>query len=299
MIDRCFRLHGIPRKFVTDRDKLFTSNFWKTVIAELGIKHSMSTAFHPQTDGQTERANQTLEAYLRHYVSYRQDDWLKYLAAAQLAINNQVSATTGKSPFFANHGRHPDLHTDAKDSVKAQDGMITASEWKDTYDEMKERIKNMQHNVLTREKVKKNPQLKRGDRVYVLTKNFGTKRSTKKLDHVKVGPFLIKGQTGPVNYRVQLPSDTRKHQVFHISQLEPADPETPLQETFHQENFEDDVFEVEKILQQKGQQFLVKWKGYPSSDNTWEPLKNLTNCRLLLREFQARGRSRQKASARR
>jgi hypothetical protein len=72
-----------------------------------------------------------------------------------------------------------------------------------------------------------------------------------------------------------------------------------LQETFHQENFEDDVFEVEKILQQKGQQFLVKWKGYPSSDNTWEPLKNLTNCRLLLREFQARGRSRQKASARR
>ena len=113
---------------MTDRDKLFTSNFWKTVIAELGIKHAMSTAFHPQTDRQTERANQTLEAYLRHYVSYQQDNWVRYLAAAQLAINNQVSSTTGKSPFFANYGRHPDLYTDAKDSVKAQEGMITAAE---------------------------------------------------------------------------------------------------------------------------------------------------------------------------
>jgi hypothetical protein len=79
----------------------------------------------------------------------------------------------------------------AKDSVKAQEGMITAAEWKETYDEMKEKIKRMQQNVLNREGFKKNPQLKKGDRVYVLTKNFGTRRSTKKLDYVKVGPFLI------------------------------------------------------------------------------------------------------------
>jgi flagellar assembly factor FliW len=76
---------------------------------------------------------------------------------------------------------------------------------------MKEKIIKMQNGVLRREQIKKNPLLKRGDRVYVLTKNFGTKRSTKKLDYVKVGPFLIKEQTGPVNYRVQLPSNTRKH----------------------------------------------------------------------------------------
>jgi hypothetical protein len=74
LIDRVFRIYGFPRKIVTDRDKLFTSNLWKTFVAKIGTKHAMSTAFHPQTDRQTERSNQTLEAYLRHFVSYQQDD---------------------------------------------------------------------------------------------------------------------------------------------------------------------------------------------------------------------------------
>jgi len=64
------RYHGIPSSFVTDRDKLFTSNYWKTLVASIGIRYKLSTSFHPQTDGQTERMNQTLEAYLRHYVNY-------------------------------------------------------------------------------------------------------------------------------------------------------------------------------------------------------------------------------------
>jgi hypothetical protein len=73
-------------------------------------------------------------------------------------------------------------------------------------------ITKMQSRVESKESTfKKNPQLKEGDRVYMLTKNFGTKRPSKKLDYVKVGPFLIIKQTGPVNYQVALPSDTRKH----------------------------------------------------------------------------------------
>jgi hypothetical protein len=286
LIDRVFRIHGLPRKIVTDRDKLFTSNLWKTFVARIGTKHAMSTAFHPQTDGQTERSNQTLEAYLRHFVNYKQDNWLSYLPMAQLAINNQLSSTTKETPFWANHGRHPDLWQEALPSVEAQSGIDIAKQLQDAYGRMTAAITTMQKNATSRQsQFKKDPQLKEGDRVYVLTKNFGTKRPSKKLDHVKVGPFLIIQQTGPVNYRVALPSDTRKHQTFHVSQLEPADPETPLQETFHQENFEEDVFEVEKILKQKGQRYLVKWKGYPHSENTWEPLKHLSNCRLLLQEF--------------
>jgi hypothetical protein len=205
---------------------------------------------------------------------------------AQLAINNQLSSTTKETPFWANHGRHPDLWQEALPSVEAQSGIDIAKQLQDAYGRMTAAITTMQKNATSRQsQFKKDPQLKEGDRVYVLTKNFGTKRPSKKLDHVKVGPFLIIQQTGPVNYRVALPSDTRKHQTFHVSQLEPADPETPLQETFHQENFEEDVFEVEKILKQKGQRYLVKWKGYPHSENTWEPLKHLSNCRLLLQEF--------------
>jgi len=136
-----------------------------------------------------------------------------------------------------------------------------------------------------RDKIRKDPQLKEGDKVFIRTRNFGTKRNSKKLDHVKVGPFLIEKRTSPVNYKVALPADTRKHQVFHISQLEPADPEIPLQETFHQETYEDDVFEVERIVAQNGERFLIKWKGYPDSENTWEPRKNLDNCGEKIRDF--------------
>ena len=71
--------HGMLEQLVSDRDKLFTAKFWKSLMAQLGIKHKLSTAYHPQTDGQTERMNQTLEQYLRCYVNYEQNNWVKLL----------------------------------------------------------------------------------------------------------------------------------------------------------------------------------------------------------------------------
>ncbi|CAA77892.1 env homologue [Cladosporium fulvum T-1 virus] len=130
------------------------------------------------------------------------------------------------------------------------------------------------------------PLLKEGDKVYLLTKNLKTRRQTKKLDHVKVGPFFIDKVVGPVNYRLRLPPDAKIHPVFHISKLEPADAETPCQESFHFEPEAENEFEVEKILDKKGQRYLVKWKGYDESENTWEPRINLANCYQLLRQFQ-------------
>ncbi len=91
--------HGLPKEFITDRDKLFTSKFWEMLTAELRINHKMSTAYHPQTDGQSKQMNQTVETYLRHYVNKNQNNWVQLLLTAQFAYNNTQNETTEETPF--------------------------------------------------------------------------------------------------------------------------------------------------------------------------------------------------------
>ena len=88
---------------------MYTSKFWQTLTAQLGIKHKCSTAFHPQTDGQTERMNQTVEQYLRAYVNYDQDNWVQHLPIVQYAYNNAENKKIGMTPFFANYGHNPQI----------------------------------------------------------------------------------------------------------------------------------------------------------------------------------------------
>ena len=106
-IDNIFKHHGLPSSIISDRDPRFTSNFWRATFQILETKLNLSTAFHPETDGQTERAIRTVEQMLRGYVGPRQKDWADYLPLLEFAYNNSVQATTGKTPFFLNYGRHP------------------------------------------------------------------------------------------------------------------------------------------------------------------------------------------------
>ena len=106
-VKHVFRLHGLPRSIVSDRGPQFASAFWQRLCNRLGIDRRLSTAFHPETDGQTERMNAVMEQYLRAYVSYLQDDWADWLPLAEFAANNQASETTGVSPFFGMHGFDP------------------------------------------------------------------------------------------------------------------------------------------------------------------------------------------------
>lgn len=291
VLDRLVRYHGIPTSFVTDRDKLFTSNFWNTLVACLGTKHKLSTAYHPTTDGQTERMNQTLEVYLRHYVNHTQDNWVSLLPTAQLALNNGQSATTKVSPFYANFGKKPNLFTTPRNHPQAQEAMTLVDDMKKLHELCSQNISKSQYTTakLLQGKRKMAPQLKKGDKVYLLTKNLKTRRPTKKLDQVKVGPFLVQEVKGPQNYRLELPPDAHIHPVFHISLLEPADPSTPLQTTFHFQPEEEQEWEVDKILVWDGYKYLIRWKGYPDSENTWEPVTNLRNCMDKLKRFHSPG----------
>jgi transposase InsO family protein len=293
--DRLIRDHGIPKTIISDRDKLFTSNYWATLMAEIGIKRKLSTAYHPQTDGQTERTNRTMKTYLKIYSNTSQDNWVSLLAMAQMAYNNKASEATGQTPYFANHGKHPNLFERTLPSPRAEAAIKSAEEMKKIHEEMSKKLSHAQNQSISyvNRKRKTAPQLKKGDKVYLHTKNLRTKRPSKGLDNVKVGPFLVSKQNGPVTYTLELPPDAKIHPRFHVSLLEPADPETPLQRTFRYETEEDNVFEVERIIRQRGnnhkKEFLVKWLGYDDSENTWEPETNLTNCRQLLAQYRQKG----------
>ena len=102
-----WKYHGLPTDIVSDRDSRFISEVWKEFLQLSGIWSRMSIAFHPQTDGQTERLNQTIEAYLQAFVGKEQDDWVHLLPMAEFPYNNSITAGNGMSPFYANYGFHP------------------------------------------------------------------------------------------------------------------------------------------------------------------------------------------------
>ena len=120
-IDQIWRLHGLSNEFITDRDSRFTSAFWKGVTELIGTKHVMSSSFHPQTDGQTERVNQTLETYLRHFVSAQLNDWDTLLSRAEFAHNaayHEYAVPSGSPPELASG---------------VMVGQLYAGSWQDNY----------------------------------------------------------------------------------------------------------------------------------------------------------------------
>jgi len=105
--DDIWKMHSIPKKIISDRGPQFASIFMGELCKVLGIKRAMSIAYHSQTDGQTERINQEVEVFLRHYINYRQNDWTKWLATAEFQYNDKEHTATGHSSFYVNYGRHP------------------------------------------------------------------------------------------------------------------------------------------------------------------------------------------------
>jgi len=257
----------------------------------------MSTAYHPQTDGQTERINGVIEQYLRNYVNYQQGDWVTLLPMAQFAYNNGENATTGMSPFYANYGRHPDIIGKPNNKEPEAPRAKTYADVMDAiYIGLKRDIEFMTKKAALYydNRRMEAPDFKRGDgtfkKAFLLQQKVKTKRPCQKLDHIRLGPFTIEEKLGPVTYRLRLPKSMKKmHPVFHVSLLEPAPDgmETPndieLDEDTEQE------YEVEEILDKtrvNGQvRYLVKWKGYTNDENTWEPISNLTDCRQAIKKF--------------
>jgi len=105
--DEIWKLHGVPRKILSDRGPQFASKFMKEFTKVLGTKRQLSMAYHPQTDGQMERINQEIRTFLQHYMNYQQDNWMDWLSIAEFQYNDKKHVATGRTPFKFNFGRHP------------------------------------------------------------------------------------------------------------------------------------------------------------------------------------------------
>ena len=147
---------------------------------------------------------------------------------AQLTYNNKLSETTRIIPFFTNYRKNANGFLQLWEGPNVDKALVKTKELKEVYKNLRDTIKDLNKKVRLQanKNQKDGPQLKEGDKVYLLTKNMKTKRPSKKLDHVKVGLFLIIKQRGLVNYKLKLPKGTKRHPVFYISLLELADPST-------------------------------------------------------------------------
>jgi len=227
-LQHIFRLHGLPRTITSDRGPQFACAFWHRLCARLGIEPRLSTAFHPQTDGQTERMNAVMEQYLRSYVNYLQDDWADWLPIAEFASNNHTSETTAVSPFFANLGYDPhwqfDLSASLPNQVEDQQARSAAKALTEIHDHQRTEMYRAQlryqetadtHRLPT-------PDDQVGDLVWLDARNWKTRRPLAKLDHQRHGPFQIAHKISSHAFRLELHSSMQVHPVFHVSLLEPA-----------------------------------------------------------------------------
>jgi len=297
--DNVWKHHGLPEQVISDRGPQFVSGFMRELYKLLGVKVAASTAYHPQTDGQTERINQEVELYLRLFVNHRQDDWAEWLSLAEFSYNNRVQASTRQSPFMLNSGRHPRLGVEPLRDVERPavedfvQGMQAARQEAESAlhqaAEDMARYYDQQRGVAVSYKV--------GDQVWLDGKDISTDRPSKKLSDKRYGPFKIVKVVSPNAYQLELPSTMKLHPVFHTVKLRPYFPDSiPGRTVSHPRpppvvDGESPEWEVEYIkdsrLVSRGQglQYKVKWKGFPQEESTWEPAANLKNCKQAVEDF--------------
>ena len=293
LYERVWIHHGLPLQIISDRGTQFAAEIFQEWCKLLGIVSSMSTAYHPQTDGQTERVNQTLEQYLRCYVHFQQDDWSNLLSSAEFAYNNASHESTKASPFFIEYGRHPRAGPALEKSTSRID--INDLMW--SRSQAQEKAKAALELAAERMKwyydknVQKVP-FKVGDKVLVDLTDWT--KSRRKLAAKYHGPFKVAQQLSEVTFRLEWPDHGRKiHPVFHASKLVPYhDTDIPGQKPpMLPPDLIDGIpeWEIEDILasrKRRGKlEYHIQWKGYDTSERTWEPAANLKHSQELVEEF--------------
>jgi transposase InsO family protein len=289
---------GLPKVIISDRDKKFLSAFWSALFEKLGVRLLYSTAYHPQTDGQSERTNQTVEIALRFYIATLETptDWPQCLGRLQAGHNNSTSAT-GRSPNDVVYGFTPNFAVDLASApeisplearVEASDALdFAAMNMKFHYDR--------KHTAMF---------LASGDWALLrLHRGYSIPSvHNRKLDQQYAGPFKVLEKVGRLAYKLKIPDHWRIHNVFSIAQLEPAPPpgsdpySRPVPDHPGAVIPGTNIYEVERLLDKrvirKGRgystQYLLRYKGYGPEHDEWCRVQDLQDCSDLIDEYEQR-----------
>ena len=294
--DNVWKLHRLPESVMSDRGPQFVVELTKELNRMLGIKTKLSIAFHPQTDGQTERMNQELEQYLQFFIEHRQKDWPEWLAAAEFAINNKVYTVTKILPFMANYGKKLRMGGDIQRKGKVESATKFVERMKKVQEEVEAALKKTQEEMKRYvDRGRKETEVwKKGDRVLLSTKDLVFKeRPTKKLTERYVGPYVIEEVVSSNAVKLQLPSSMRIHPVVNVSWIVRYKEQIKGQKKEEGKPVEVErveEWEVEKILNKKKmrgvEKYLVWWKDFTVEGDTWERKENLKNAEELIEEFE-------------
>jgi hypothetical protein len=312
-VDEVVRLHDMPSEIVSDRDVRF-QDYWKEVARRLGSRLLKSTAFHPQTNGQAENANKTVVRYLRCFATHQVDDWDELLPLAEFAYNSSIHRSTTISPFEADLGYTPDLPLDAiaSTAMRARAQSIAALQGTKFVDHLERILHVAQDRLIEAQDVQaaeanrhRQPVDRRicvGARVFLDAKDLpityaNVRPNRRKLVHRYLGPYMIVRMVNPNAVELELPNDMAIHDVVNVSRLKldrtnderiyvtpPPPVRTSRSGTTHI---------IEAIVghrpyedKRAGWKYHVKWEGWDSKDNTWEPEANLAGAKTY---WEARG----------
>jgi hypothetical protein len=285
-LDSVVKLHGMPMSIVSDRDKIFTSIFWKQLFQHLGTKLKFTTAYHPQTDGQSERVNQCLEMFLRCAVHDAPKQWRRLLPMAELWYNSYFHTALGCSPFHALYGHEPNMG--AIPELPSDPASPAASVLAERASQLALLKKNLD---MAQTRMKANADKHRTEREFQVgepvllrlqhyAQSSVVNRPCQKLSYKYFGPYPVLDRIGKVAYRLDLPAASKIHNVFHVSQLKEYRPDyTPVFTELPTAPLLDSVDpEPEAVLDRhmmkKGNQavvqVLIKWKNLPEETATWE-----------------------------
>jgi len=295
--DNVWKLHGLPESIISDRGPQFAAGLMRELNGMLRIKSKLSTAFHPQTDGQTERVNQELEQYLRMFIDHRQEQWSEWLGTAEFAYNNKVHSSTRTSPFKANYRQNPRMGFERRKKGKYAGAKKFIEKMKKIQEEAKATLKKAQADMKKYADKKRSDieEYKVGDLVMLSTKDLKyqmIRRRTEKLTERFIGPYKIKKIILSNVVELELPSTIKIHPVVNISrirryvgQVEGQKKEQPAPVIIEGE----EKWEVERILNKQRvrgkDKYLVCWKGFTAESDTWEGRENLENTKEAIEEF--------------